>query len=282
MINDYKPIANDVSANVETQVQYETDLGPGGVLQHGYQSGTAPSPKCNKTWRQSSVMSSALAQAISDLLTVDMLDDGDVTALTTKIKSAMLNAAFTTGDVKLTMKTTPDSGWIMCDDGTVGSLLSTATHNNDANKALFLLLWTNVIDTWAPVVGGRGGSALADWNANKKITLTRTLGRALAVAGAGSGLTSRALGENLGEQSHVLTTAEMPSHAHVLNDPGHVHLLGQWFSDSGSGSPSRLANVGDAQQTTTSTTGITMNTTGGGAGHNVMQPTSFLNAMIKL
>lgn len=282
MINDYKPIANDVSANVETQGQYETDLGVGGVLQHGYLSGVAPSQKVNKTWRQSSMMAAALGQAIGDILQVDMLDDGDLVTLVARLKSAILNGSWTTGDVKLTMKTAPDTGWLMCDDGTIGSTASTATHNSDLNKALFLLLWTNVIDTWAPVVTGRGGSALADWNANKKITMTRMLGRALAIAGAGTGLTSRALGQFLGEENHLLTVPEMPAHAHVLNDPGHFHLLGTWLSDSGSGSPARLAQLGDGQPTTAAVTGITMNNTGGGTPHNVMQPSSFLNAMIKL
>lgn len=281
MINDYKPIANDVSANVETQVQYETDLGVGGVLQHGYQSGVAPSQKVNKTVRQSSMIAAAVGQVIGDILGVDVLDDGDLPTLVARLKSAMLNGAWSTGDVKLTMKIVPDAEWLMCDDGTIGSTASTATHNNDLNKALFLLLWTNVIDTWAPVVTGRGGSALADWNANKKITMTRMLGRALAIAGAGVSLTSRALGEFLGEETHLLTIPEMPSHGHVLNDPGHFHLLGTWLSDSGSGSPRRLAELGDGQPTTPAVTGITMNPTGGGLPHNNMPPESFVNAMIK-
>lgn len=277
MINDFKPIANDVAANVETQLQYETDLGPGGVLQHGYQSGTAPSQKVNKTVRQSSMIAAAMAQAISDILQVDMLDDGDLPTLVTRLKSAILNGAWTTGDVKLTLKIVPDTGWLVCDDGTIGSTASTATHNSDLNKALFIFIWTNVIDTWAPVVGGRGGSALGDWNLNKKITMTRMLGRALAIAGSGSGLTARALGEFLGQEDAVVV-----SHAHPLHDPGHFHGISVNQSiQQASSSQSTPTAANGGSNTSTDGTGITIDAVGvSGVGKN-MQPSGFLNAHIK-
>lgn len=48
-------------------------------------------------------------------------------------------------------------------------------------------------------------------------------GRTLVVAGQGAGLTNRALGALFGEETHVLTEAEMPSHTHGVTDPGHAH-----------------------------------------------------------
>lgn len=179
------------------------------------------------------------------------------------------SSGFTTGDVKLTLKTTADSTWVMMDDGTIGDGSSGATTRANADTSdLFALLWNNVSDTYAPVSGGRGASAAADFAAHKKISLTKVLGRSLAVAGAGSGLTSRSLGQTLGEETHVLTTSEMPSHTHTLNAYGNV--------------PAISANFATSSDILRSTSGGPTNSTGGDGAHNNMQPTSFLNVMVKL
>jgi microcystin-dependent protein len=65
-------------------------------------------------------------------------------------------------------------------------------------------------------------------------------GRALVGAGAGPGLTARALGDKLGEETHQLTTAELATHNHGVNDPGHGHGVsdpthGHSIADSGHG-----------------------------------------------
>jgi len=112
------------------------------------------------------------------------------------------SAAWTTGDVKLTMKTSADTGWVLMVDTTIGSSGSGADRANADCEALFTLLWDTIIDTWCPVSGGRGVSAAADWAADKTLDLPLTLGRALAVSGEGAGLTSRVLGENHGDETH--------------------------------------------------------------------------------
>lgn len=145
--------------------------------------------------------------------TLDKPDNGQLLAAIQAIASAA--TGWTTGDVKLTMKTTADAGWIMCNDGTIGSATSGGTTRANADtEDLFTLLWNNVSNAWAPVSGGRGASAAADFAADKTISLTKMLGRALAMAGAGSLLTSRALGETVGAENHTLTEAEMPLHGH--------------------------------------------------------------------
>src|SRR6266516_2014482 len=102
---------------------------------------------------------------------------------------------FTTGDTKTTLKTTADLGWIMMNDGTIGDSTSGAsTRANDDTGPLFSLLWNNTANADCAVSGGRGGSAAADFAAHKTLALPKVKGRALAGAGAGSGLTSRALG----------------------------------------------------------------------------------------
>ena len=103
------------------------------------------------------------------------------------IAAAAAAPQFTTGDVKMTLKTVADSGWVLMDDKTIGNGASGATGRANADTAdLFELIWDNVIDTWCPVSGGRGGSGAADFAANKTITLPKTLGRALAGYGTGT------------------------------------------------------------------------------------------------
>lgn len=200
---------------------------------------------------------------------------------------------FTTGDIKFTLKTAADAGWIMCNDGTIGNAASSATTRANADtEALFALLWNNVSDTYAPVSSGRGASAAADFAANKTITLTRTMGRALAVAGGGSGLTARIIGQYLGEESHALSSGELAAHNHTVSvtDPGHAHTYNLVPDGSGGGvttpAPYQSSSAGStfSYNTSTQTTGVTATTanTGSGTAHNIMQPTAFLNAMIKL
>ena len=179
-------------------------------------------------------------------------------------------APWSTGDVKLTIKTAADTGWIMCDDGTIGDASSGATTRANADtSALFTLLWNNVSDTYAAVSGGRGASASADFAAHKTIALTKMLGRALALSGSGSGLTARSLGQTTGEETHTDSANEMPAHSHVQTVYAAVGNSGNI--------PIGYANVGSDVSGPYST-----HAAGGGAAHNNMQPTSFLNAMIKL
>jgi hypothetical protein len=173
---------------------------------------------------------------------------------------------WTTGDAKLTLKTSADTGWVMANDGTLGNTSSGGTTRANADtEALFTLLWNNISNTYAAVSTGRGASAAADFAANKTIALPKVLGRALAVAGSGASLTVRALGETLGAETHALTTNEMPAHTH---DVANVLI----FAGGSYNAFSNTANPGTA--TTTST--------GGGAAHNNMQPSTFINVMIKL
>ena len=216
---------------------------------------------------------------------------------------------FVTGDVKLTLQPTASDGWVLMNDGTIGSSASTAsTRANDDTEALFVLLWENVSDTYAPVTGGRGVSAAADWAANKKIALTKVLGRTLGVAGAGSGLTSRALGVTAGAETHTLTLPEMAEHDHggeTAVEGQHTHpYRDRYFAEAtvatyreqmpNSGNYNgRLGSAAtDADNTyflyydTNTSAGEEhkhdIAAAGGGEAHNNMQPTTFFNAMIKL
>lgn len=176
-------------------------------------------------------------------------------------------SVFATGDAKFTFKTTADTGWVMMNDGSIGSATSGATTRANADtEALFTLLWNNVINTWAPVSGGRGASAAADFAANKTLTLPLQLGRAIAISGTGATLTARALGENLGAETHQLTVAEMPTHSHTYD---------RAFRAAGD-------NHGGFVSWTFSWTSTATGTAGSDTPHNNMQPSAFWNVMIKL
>lgn len=210
-------------------------------------------------------------------------------------------AFFSTGDVKFTLKTVADSGWLLFDDGTFGSATSGSSNSNSAaNQALFTLLFNNLTDAVAPILTSGGGAttraaqtnASLAWAANCRMSLPKTLGRALAVAGTGSGLTARALGVTVGEENHQLTTAELAQHSHAntLTDPGHFHQVNVGTSGGGTlqvtqGVNSPGATVGSSSgPVVAATTGITINNVNAGSNtaHNTMQPTTFLNAMIKI
>jgi len=127
---------------------------------------------------------------------VQIWSDGgpDYFAITVRYVAAATSA--TTGDTKLTYKSIADVGWIMADDRTIGDSLSGATNRANADtQALFTMMWTNITDANCPVSGGRGASALADFNAHKTITLPKLQCRALGVSGSvDTGLVAKGFG----------------------------------------------------------------------------------------
>ena len=106
-------------------------------------------------------------------------------------------------------------------------------------------------------------------------------GRVLGAIGQGSGLSNRTLGQIIGEETHTLNVNEMPTHSHSINDPGHTHTYNNSndnFLMTGGLNFINLYAKGDiiTQSTTTATTGITTNNTGGGQPHDIMNPTLFI------
>lgn len=206
-------------------------------------------------------------------------------------------AFFSTGDVKFTLKSSPDTGWLMFDDGTFGSASSGSSNsNNVANLALFTLLFNAPFtDANLPIFTSGGGattraaqvSASAAWAANCRMSLPKALGRAIAIAGSGSGLTVRALAQSLGEETHLLTAGETPALSGTIAgtanfNPNNPLVTNgstvQFATATGVTFPKPLDN-GTATVPVTGTASINP---GGGAVHNNMQPTVFLNVMVKI
>jgi hypothetical protein len=196
----------------------------------------------------------------------------------------------TTGDAKLTLKTTADPGWIMLDDSNIGNPTSGASHASAANQALFTLLFNNLNDTWAPIFTANGaaqtsrpaqGSAATAWANSCIIVLPKVLGRAI-------------IG---GVESHALVAGEIPTITSNQNSLGvsvsgggnlaasNGTVLNGGFS-GGSGANIPYSNNGVFGGVSTLSGSINVNVvsnnTGGGApAHNNMQPYSAWNVMLK-
>lgn len=159
------------------------------------------------------------------------------------------------GDLKYSVQNGDHNGWFKCDGRAV---------SRQEYADLF-----NIIGTSFGVGDGSTTFNLPD-----------TRGRVLGSIGSGSGLSVRTLGQNVGSETHTLTVGEIPSHSHSITDPGHSHSYINNTNDQGTDnvlSSENAADNADLNSTTgTSTTGITVNSTGGGGAHNNMQPTTFI------
>lgn len=100
-------------------------------------------------------------------------------------------------------------------------------------------------------------------------------GRVALGAGSGSGLTARGLGSKGGEEQHTLTVNEIPSHAHSLTRRANSDT-GTYDTDDVHQDESSAATTDRDDLGTFNT-----NSTGGGEGHNVMQPFIALRHLIK-
>lgn len=181
-----------------------------------------------------------------------------------------INSTPRTGDVKIGFSSPAPKGWVAMDDGSIGNIGSGATTRANADTfQLYKTIWDGVSDTWAPVSTGRGATAVADFIAGKTLTLPRALGRAFAAAGAGSGLTVRAVGEWLGNESYSLLTENLPQHTHNASPANFVNI--------GVGGVYGAGILGGSTGLTGGVTGFTSVTP-----VNLMQPTSFMLVYIKL
>ncbi len=204
------------------------------------------------------------------------------------------DTAFTTGDVKLTFKTVADSGWVMMNDGTIGDGSSGAsTRANADTSALFSLLWANTADApWCTMYAaggstptGRGASAAADFAAHRHMALPKVLGRALASAGWGSGLSNLTLATWQGVETVALTAAQLAAHTHSVTVPAHTHAVQEYAGTGSTGQHISATTTGSASGTSTGSGGgasLTSGSAGSGDAHTNIQPTTYLNVMIKL
>lgn len=202
------------------------------------------------------------------------------------ISSNVLADHWTTGDTKWTFKTTADTGWIIpTNTGTIGNASSSATLRANADTAaLFALFWTNCSNTICPVSGGRGGSAAADYAANKTIQLPDMPSRTMGIAGTGDA-TTRAVGATAGAETSTLVTANLPAYtpAGTVSSAG----FGQFAASNGTGVatlPLVVNGTGNSANNVSASSFSFAGTAQGGTSTpvSIIQPTVYLNLMIKL
>jgi microcystin-dependent protein len=194
-------------------------------------------------------------------------------------------------------------GWLVANGRTIGSAASSANNKSDSYEDLFKLLWNNFSNTVLAVVGGRGGSADADWAANKAIALPDLRGRtthgrdSMDSNTAGridpsciqTGASGDSLGASGGECKVTLVEAEIPEHRHFTTvftaengeTPANTMSANNSINSFGRGGNVNYVLRPPAVQSTEPNTGRTSQY-GGGDSHENMSPFFLTTKIIKI
>lgn len=158
------------------------------------------------------------------------------------------------GTIKYWPVANPPQCWANCD----GSELSRTAHSD-----LYALI----------------GDTYGEGDGSTTFNLPNLSGRVGLGMGQGSGLTERLLGAIGGEESHVLTIAELASHTHIQD--AHSHGIG-WNVTGTLGSNTGAADSTNTQVYASQSTVAVNQNTGDDAPHNTMPPFLVINFIIKV
>jgi hypothetical protein len=207
-----------------------------------------------------------------------------------------------TGDIKFRASGETINGWVRLNGLTIGSAVSGATGRANADtQQLFSYLWTNCPNTHCAVGGGRGGTAAADFSANKTITVMDWRGRTawglddMGAPAAGRLLASQVTsggGDTVttpnatgGSSTSTIVQANIPNYALPVTDPGHLHTyVSPPNNAAGSlnAGGSNFALNSATSNTGASLTGVTVASGGSGTALNTIAPFILGSWYIKL
>jgi microcystin-dependent protein len=162
------------------------------------------------------------------------------------------NIARVTGEITLWTTSTPPTGWLLCDGSevdrttyaTLFGVVGTTFGVGDGSTTFNLPNYTDRLP-----VGKSGSKPIGGTGGIHELDFTHDHGGATG--------------------SHTLTQSEMPVHSHGVTDPGHTHTY-QGSAEPSLGSTKyaggAAAGTSDAA-ILSSTTGVSIQNAGGGAGH---------------
>lgn len=132
----------------------------------------------------------------------------------------LLDAQWSTGDIKTTFSSVVPSGWLAITNSTIGNTTSGSTYTGNDYYNLYVVLWNFAVSGDMLSSSGasttKGASAEADWAANKRIYLPDIPSRSIVSTGTSrSGLTNRLLGAKYGAESVLYTPQGSVSQASV-------------------------------------------------------------------
>lgn len=174
-----------------------------------------------------------------------------------------------TGDIKFSPKSGTVSGWVRCNGRTIGSATSGATERaNSDTSDLYEFLWNNFADSILAVSGGRGGTAAADFAANKPMALfDLRAGGLFGLDDMGNSAASRlgsapfttgaatTAGSYLGENTHALVTGELASHSHAVSITSGVQSANHTHTGTTSSDGSHTHTLNNATNMVNNTAG---------------------------
>jgi hypothetical protein len=161
------------------------------------------------------------------------------------------------------------TGFLLVRGQTVGDAASGATDASDAYGDLFAFLWDSLADAQAAVSGGRGGSAAADFAADKTITMPDKRGRVSMGA------------DNMGGSSaNVVTGTEADTLGDVAGDEEHAQIIAELAAHTHTAFHQASPSYGQPAGGVFFTAGIT-GSTGSGTAMNIMNPYMTENCFIR-